>query len=141
MATQQAQRFTPSSWGFFHDGVIEQAEGALPGELILTVDIGYLRAMFAGEGSGFRIHLSGCTRVRYCEYDEEPTDQLEIILEREPEILSVITEQPLVLQCVMGELEIDYESMFVKLESGIQLSEREIADASELYWSRWRERS
>ena len=130
---------TPNAWGVFHDGVIQAIDGTLPGDLVITIEIGYLRAMFEGEGSRFRVHLTGCTRVRYSEYDEEPSTDLEKIREREPEILYVTSEQPLVLDCVMGPLELDYERMTVELDSGVKVSEQELISASELYWNRWRE--
>ena len=139
MTPGQAHQITPSTWGVFHDGVIQDIEGTLPGNLVLTIEIGYLRAMFEGEGSSFRVHLTGCTRMRYCEYDEEPTGDLNKIREREPEILYVTSEQPLVLDCVMGPLELEYQQMAVTLESGVKVSDQELASASELYWNRWRE--
>jgi hypothetical protein len=139
MTPGQDHQINPSAWGVFHDGVIQGIEGALPGNLVLTIEIGYLRAMFEGEGSSFRVHLMGCTKVRYCEYDEEPTVDLDRIREREPEILYVTSEQPLVLDCVMGPLELEYRQMAVTLESGVAVSQQELVSASELYWSRWRE--
>jgi hypothetical protein len=139
MTPPQVKQITPSAWGVFHDGVIQAIEGTLPGNLVLTIEIGYLRAMFEGDGCSFLVHLTGCTRMRYCEYDEEPTVDLNRIREREPEILYVTSEQPLILDCVMGPLELEYEQMAVTLESGVQVSEQELVSASELYWSRWRE--
>ena len=132
---------TPSTWGVFHDGVIKAIDGTVPGTLVLTIEIGYLRAMFDGEGSSFKVHLTGCTKMRYSDYDEEPTIDLEIIREREPEILYVTSEQPLVLDCVMGPLELEYEQVSVELENGVQVGEQELISASELYWNRWRESS
>ena len=139
MTPSQATQMTPGAWGVFHDGVIQAIDGTLPGNLVLTIEIGYLRAMFGGDGSSFRVHLTGCTRMRYSEYDEEPTADLGKIREREPEILYVTSEHPLVLDCVMGPLELEYEGMTVKLDSGVQVSEQELVGASELYWTRWRE--
>ena len=55
---------TPGAWGVFHDGVIVAIDGTVPGSLVLTIEIGYLRAMFEGEGSSFRVPLTGCTRMR-----------------------------------------------------------------------------
>ena len=132
---------TPSTWGVFHDGVIKAIDGTVPGTLVLTIEIGYLRAMFDGEGSSFKVHLTGCTKMRYSDYDEEPTIDLEIIREREPEILYVTSEQPLVLDCVMGPLELEYEQVSVELENDVQVGEQELISASELYWNRWRESS
>jgi hypothetical protein len=139
MTLPQAHQITPSVWGVFHDGVIQAIEGTIPGDLVLTIEIGYLRGMFDGDGSSFRVHLTGCRRMMYSEYDEEPTDDLDRIREREPEILYVTSEQPLVLDCVMGPLELEYERMAVTLDSGVEVSEQELVSASELYWNRWSE--
>jgi hypothetical protein len=139
MTQPQDHPITRSAWGVFHDGVIQAIEGTIPGNLVLTIEIGYLRAMFEGEGSSFRVNLDGCTKMRYSEYDEEPTVDLDRIREREPEILYVTSEQPLVLDCVMGPLELEYERMTVTLDNGAEVSEKELVNASELYWNRWRE--
>lgn len=130
---------TPSIWGVFHDGVIKRIDGTVPGNLVLAMEIEYLRAMFEGEGTGFNIHLQSCTKLRYGEYDEEPTDDLERIQEREPEVLYVTSEHPLVLDCVMGALELEYGAMLVTLDSGVRVTEEELAKASEQYWQRWSE--
>ena len=130
---------SPSIWGVFHDGEILGIAGAVPGELLLTIEIGYLRGMFEGDGTGFEIRLKGCTKLRYSEYDEEPTEDLARIRDREPEILYVTSETPLVLDCVMGSLELEYQEMSVTLDTGSQVSEEDLAKASEHYWQSWRE--
>ena len=132
---------TPSTWGVFHDGVIKRIEGAIPGTLQLSLEIRYLRAMFPGEGTSFSVRLDECTKVTYNEYGETPTTDLNTIQEREPEVLYVTSEQPLVLDCVMGKLELAYAHMSVALENGTQVSEQELVNACELYWKRWQERS
>ena len=132
---------TPSTWGVFHDGVIKRVEGTVPGTLVLSLEIRYLRAMFQGEGTSFSVRLDECTKLRYNEYDESPTTDLNKIQEREPEVLYVTSEQPLVLDCVMGTLELAYGHMSVALDNGTQVSEQELVDACELYWKRWQERS
>ena len=138
LTTDKADPVKPCTWGVFHDGVIQDIEGTLPGNIMLSINIAYLSAMFEGEDTSFRVYLTGCTKIRYCEYDEDPTVDLNRIREREPEILYVTSEQPLVLDCVMGTLELEYEEMAITLESGVEVSEQELINASEQYWSRWR---
>jgi hypothetical protein len=125
----------------FHDGVITRIQGDIPGTLQLSLEIGYLRAMFPGEGTSFNVRLDECIKLKYNEYDESPTTDLIKIQEREPEVLYVTSEQPLVLDCVMGTLELDYAQMSVALDDGTQVSEQELVNACELYWKRWQERS
>jgi hypothetical protein len=130
---------TPSTWGVFHDGVIKRVEGVIPGTVLLSLEIRYLRAMFPGEGTSFKIRLHECTKLKYNEYDEAPTTDLTKIQDREPEVLYVTSERPLVLDCVMGTLELAYTGMSVALDDGTQVSEHELVDACELYWKRWQE--
>jgi hypothetical protein len=129
----------PSIWGVFHDGVIKRIDGTVPGQLVLGIEIPYLRAMFEGNGTGFNVRLQSCTKVKYSEYDEQPIEDLARIQEREPEVLYLASEHPLVLDCAMGTLELTYEEMLVTLDSGGHVSEEELAEASELYWQRWGE--
>jgi len=128
-------------WGVFHDGVLKHIHGGVPGILVLDVEIEYLRNMFDEPGNSFRIELTGCTKMVYSEYDQEPTHDIAQILGREPEILYVTSEQPLLLDCVMGTLEFEYEVMHVWLPSGVEVSYESLASASERYWSEWRARS
>jgi hypothetical protein len=106
---------------------------------VLAIEIEYLRAMFEGDGTGFNIHLQSCTRFRYGEHDEDPIDDLERIQEREPEVLYVPSEHPLILDCMMGALELEYGAMSVTLDSGVRVTEEELAKVGEQYWQRWGE--
>lgn len=130
---------TPGTWGVFHDGTIERIEGAVPGSVLLSLEIPYLRAMFPGEGTSFHIRLDACTKLTYNEYDAPSTSDLNRVKQREPEILYVKSEQPLVLDCVMGTLELAYATMSVALENGTRVSEQALVEACESYWKRWQE--
>jgi hypothetical protein len=126
-------------WGVFHDGTIETIEGSVPGDVSLTVEIAYLRSMFEGDGTTFIIQLQGCTQLRWTEFNEEPTADILMIQEQEPEILYIISEHPLVLDCTMGTLELEYEAMSVALDSERRVNYDELISACELYWKRWDE--
>jgi hypothetical protein len=128
-------------WGVFHDGILAEIDGTIPGDLKLQVQIEYLRRMFDEEGGSFTIELDHCSRFCYSEYDAEPTEDLAKIQAKEIEILSVESEDPLVLNCVMGTLDLEYKSMKVLLPSGFELSDELLVSASEKYWHDWRERT
>jgi hypothetical protein len=128
-------------WGVFHDGVLKHIDGSVPGTLMLSVEIEYQRGMFDEPGISFRIKLTGCTKVVYNEYDEKPTQDIATIQNREPEILYVTSEQPLLLDCVMGTLELEYDAMHVMLPSGVEVSYESLASASDRYWNEWSARS
>lgn len=128
-----------SIWGLFHDGVITRIEGTVPGNLVIGIEIEYLRAMFEGDGTGFNVHLQSCTKLKYSEYDQEPTEDLARIQKLEPEVLCVASEHPLVLGCVTGTLELTYDELFVTTDFGAHVSEEALAKASEQYWRLWSE--
>lgn len=124
-------------WGVFHDGEITQVTGSVPGDVQLCMEIGYLRALFPEPGDYFIIELLNCTHLQFSEYDEAPTNDLARIAERRPEVLYVTTETPLVLDCAMGTLELEYTDMRVRLPSGRKVSEHELTIACEQYWNDW----
>ncbi len=124
-------------WGVFHDGILKRIEGTIPGTLTLEIEIEYLRGMFDEPGYSFAVEITNCTRFRYNEYEEQPTEDVAKILERELEILYVASEYPLVLDCVMGTLELEYDALRVMLPSGHEVNYESLVQASEKYWSDW----
>jgi len=74
----------PDIWGVFHDGVIKRIAGKVPGAVQLEIEIHYLRGMFGGEGTSFKVHLAGCTLLKYNEFDEQPTKDIQRIQDRTP---------------------------------------------------------
>jgi len=128
-------------WGVFHDGEITQINGTVPGDLRLDLEICYLRAQFPEPGHSFTIELTNCTQLQFSEYDEPPSTCLTHIQERKPMVLYVTSEEPLVLDCAMGTLELDYSEMHVRLPSGRDVSEQELTAACEQYWNAWQERA
>lgn len=129
----------PDFWGIFHDGHIWKFEGKVPGEVTVHVNVLYLRQMFPGSGDGFRVVLSGCEFIEYREYDEAPTRDLLKIQEREPEILYVDSTEPVILDCVMGALELRYASATTFLDSGEPVSYDELAAGCKAYWDAWQQ--
>ncbi len=94
--------------------------------------------MFEEPGTFFKIELINCSTFRYEEYDAVACEDLVTIQSQEPEILSVASEQPLVLDCVMGMLELDYDEMRVTLPSGKEVQYEELCSASKRYWDEWK---
>ena len=124
-------------WNCFHDGVIERITGRVPGDITFYVDIAYLRNRFAGSGGSFRVTLSECTRFEYEAYDEKSINDLAEIERLEPMVLSVETEEPLVINCVMGTLRLAYGSALIATDSGQSVSAEELKEASCGYWAEW----
>lgn len=124
-------------WGVFHDGILALIEGTVPGNLTIHLQIDYLRRQFDEDGDFFIVELDACTRFRYCEWDAAPTEDLQDIQRREIEVLSVASEDPLVLNSSTGTLELDYQSMRVRLPSGRALTGEDLRAASQRYWTAW----
>jgi len=109
---------TRDIWGVFHDGVLKLVDGTVPGTIRLEIEIAYLRNMFPEPGNSFFVTLLDCSKLVYAEYGKQSTESLSHIQGREPEVLYVKSEEPLVLNCAMGSLQLDYAEMIVTLESG-----------------------
>ena len=130
-----------SLWNLLHDGGIERIDGAVPGDISLHVSIRYLRNRFPGEGTGFVVHLSGCTHCTYEPYDEPAVSGMAAIVALEPEILSAETSDPLEVCCVMGTLFLRYNTATLSLDSGGPVALSELDAASKSYWQEWSARS
>lgn len=127
-------------WGVFHDGVVSRVTGTVPGSVRLEIEIEYLRNMFEEPGNRFVVQLSDCSRLAFTEYGKAPTEDLDEIQNSEPEILYVLSETPLTLDCATGALEVEYSEMTISLESGRLVSYDSLASASEKYWNDWSSR-
>lgn len=121
-------------WNLLHDGSIVGIEGAVPGDVSLHVAIEYLRDRFPGSGSGFVVHLSGCTQLSYQPYDEAVITDLAAIAALEPEILGAETTDPLEVACAMGTLILRYESVTLSLDTGGGVSLDTLDAAAQSYW-------
>lgn len=130
-----------SGWGIFHDGYISKIEGEVPGDLKVFVNILYLREMFHGDGEGFVITLSNCSKFEYQEYDEQPTDNLKEIESLEPEVLYVQSQDPLVLDCSAGTLRLNYDSASIEIDSGMPVTDEELSKECDNYWEGWKKRN
>jgi len=124
-------------WKYLHDGSIERIDGAVPGTVEVVVSIPYLRERFAGEGAGFRITLFDCTRFEYEAYGEPVCRDLADIARRDLELLSLGSCLPIVVNCVMGRLSLEYSASSLALDTGEPISASQLAKASAGYWEEW----
>ena len=137
----------------FHDGTVVQLDGRVPGDLVLRIEIPYLREMFGEGGDAFDVHLEDCSQVEYAEYGEPPATDLRHIAARQPEILSVAStpspvssppiavepahEVGLVLNCAMGTLTLAYRRLRISLDTGEAVAHDRLVAAAAHYWRRW----
>jgi hypothetical protein len=127
----------PEIWGVFHDGSLVRIDGAVPGTVSLSIEIGYLRAMFDTPGKRFVVTLEGCTRLRYLPYDGSPFDDPAAIVAAELEIMGIGSAAPVLVDCVTGVLQLEYAGMSIALDSGEALDEARLFEACDAYWRRW----
>lgn len=128
-------------WGIFHDGVLTRIRGVVPGAVTLEIKIAYLRRMFDEPGKTFAVELLDCSQFRYNDYEQGVTEDIAKLNELEPEILYVSSEFPLLLDCVMGSLELEYAAIRITLPSGVDVSYESLISASDRYWSEWSSRA
>ena len=128
------------AWGYLHDGCIEQIDGSVPGELTVHVSIGYLRARFPSQGTGFVLRLAGCTLFEYEQYDEPVCGDLQRIVQYEPAFVSLKSDEPTIVQCSMGVLRMDYSALSICLDTGEPVTLADLHGACTGYWAEWKER-
>jgi hypothetical protein len=128
-------------WKYLHDGSIESIEGSVPGDVTVHVSIRYIRQRFPGDGTGFIIVLSNCTRFEFEPYDEPACNELAEIVRLDPEIVSLQSADPVVVNCVMGTLNLAYTHVTVTLDSGVPVSLEALHAASAGYWEEWSQRN
>ncbi|KFN50549.1 hypothetical protein P873_06270 [Arenimonas composti TR7-09 = DSM 18010] len=87
------------------------------------------------------LSLAECTSFRYEPYEGAASSTLEDIARREIEILSLESSHPIIVNCVMGTLFLEYTSVSLALDSGEPVSVQELLQASAAYWDDWSERS
>jgi hypothetical protein len=131
----------PSAWELLHDGSIAEVTGSVPGEVRLALEILYLRELFPEQGTHFEVCLNGCTALRFTPWDEEPTEDFQDIVSRCIQVVEVRNEEPLIIGCAEGVLELAYEEIQVFLPSGLEVLYDDLAKASEKYWKAFAARS
>lgn len=131
----------PTLWNLLHDSTIERIEGALPGDVSLHVRIDYLRKGFPGEGTGFVVHLSGCSQFTFRPYDEPEISDFSDIATLAPEILSAEPGDPLALSCTEGMLTLRYDTATLSLNSGEAITLSQLDAAAIAYWDAWSARN
>lgn len=127
-------------WNYLHDGAICQISGSIPGNVVVRVEIDYLRRRFAEPGDAFDITLYGCTRFEFEPCDAPPISDFAELSRRELEILSVESEAPVRVHCVGGVLTAEYANIAPHLDTGAALTMQQLIDASEAYWDEWEAR-
>ncbi len=129
-------------WNTFHDGSITAIQKTGSSQLVIAVDISYLRNMFNNWGKGFIVTLESVTLCEYQSFSENQwIDDIEQIVVAEPEILSCInSEQSILITCENGLLRFKYETFSLTLDTGEPISYGELKSLSTRYWQEFENR-
>ena len=139
-------------WNLLHDGLIVNIEGEIPGDIILTVEIKYLRKMFSDDGENIIVKLYGCDFFQYRkDVGEIIIKGLDSINENQVEILSGDLkdgEFTIFCQHMMyereksgsGQLKLRYKDFSIFLDNGKQVLLDELDQKAEQYWDNFEKR-
>jgi len=129
-------------WNLLHDGEITAIGGTVPGYVRITVNIAYLRRRFSPEGDSFVITLRNCTILQLKPYNEPVETDFQKIVSSKVEFLSTESSDcPIKLATTVGELEIDFQTFELSLDTGAIISYDQLDEASRNYWDAFASRS
>ena len=130
-------------WNILHDGEITGMRRDSSQNLQLRINIPYLRNMFPGDGEDILINLNKCTQFQMKIWDEGiTTSDFQTIVDTGTEILSTESDDvPVHIVSTLGDLFIEFDSFTISLDTGEQVSFKELGDACDLYWKQWQEES
>ncbi len=118
-------------WNILHDGIITQITGEAPGDIQLTVEIGYLRNMFPGDGTSIIVTLKDCTTFEY-EVDGKSVDEF-----NDAQILQALgdaAEAQIDVECRGGVLHLNYADVALALDDGTAITQNDLGEAAFKYW-------
>ena len=127
-------------WGYLHDGSLDRIDGTLPGGIKVYISIPYLRNAFQPAGEGFVLTLTNCTKFTLESDSGVVIHDIGQIAVDSPELLSIESEEPLLVYTTLGTLAIDYQAITIALDTGQPLTTRMLDQASEQYWQAWEEK-
>lgn len=135
-------------WNVFHDGGIVSADGRLGATVRITIEIEYLRDMFEEPGTSFYVYLTACELLSFKAFDSvESSSSVDGLASLDLEIVSASegAESTLDVLClaggaqsrVYGNLQLNYASSSITLDTGRAVSVPELFGASAKYWEDW----
>lgn len=131
--------FFPDFWNVIHDGSIDRISGSVPGNVVLHLDVEYLRERFADEGEQFVVSLVECSLFSFRVYEEEnQMIDLEGIAALQPQILNAELDGELCRVFTdQGILEVKASAGSIHLDSGREITMAELVDEAKKYWDEW----
>ena len=127
-------------WNTLHDGVIQSVKGDVPGDVTITVSISYLCEKLPTTAEFLFLSLRRCTDLVFTPFEGKPLTSPMEIMALEPEVLSASEHGGIVsVDCVTGVLTLAYQDVQIKLAEGIPISQGQLEDAADRYWTEWEE--
>lgn len=132
-------------WDNLHDGVIEHLEGRVPGDLVLSVRIEYLRKLFSDDGKNIIVRLKDCTELMY-----EPETTLEMLkeftavweeLEHEGILGGSAAGDFTRVFCMNGSIYLKYSDYELTLDTGVPITIEQLQEKGRIYWDNFGKRA
>ena len=131
----------PTLWDVLHDGEITNVSGKVPGDVVLQVDIDYLRRRFSESGDRFEITLQGCTRFTFVPWTDQQAQPAGPTRLDGTQVVTILSADDAGsfcrVHCVPGTLEVAAENVVVRLDTGRLVSLDELMRVAEDYWREW----
>jgi hypothetical protein len=129
-------------WNIIHDGTIETLAGQVPGDVVLTIGIGYLCEHLSTAGDTLEATLRGCGLFAYTPFGESAVTDLQRIAGHQIEVLSAVPHADrIVTCCANGSLEVAYAAVEVRTVEGKLVSQPELEAAANHSVAEWLERN
>lgn len=115
-------------WNLLHDGIIEKIEGAIPGDLLVTVEIKWIKQLFSRGNDCFYLKLTNCTLLEFYPFDKDILiTNIQSILKYELWNASCEEEgDMIILYCSTGILKLKYDTSVAYLDKTTVITEQEI---------------
>jgi hypothetical protein len=133
-------------WCILFDGIIADVEGEIPGRVIFTIEIDYLRKMFSEDGSNIIIKLSNCDLLEIRPDQTKPVvRELDLIEKGSFKIFGAeqIEDRLIVFYNHLSKLneksgsnllKLRYKDFKIFLDNGKEISLDELEQKADQYW-------
>ena len=129
-----------ATWNVLHDGRVIAAEGSVPGDLRLSVEIAYLCHHLPTKAEHLVVTLVGCERFEYQPYEQAPQAEPSAIAALGLELLTAgagLDDGCINIECADGgyggQLFLRYVAAHLHTTEGQPLSQSDMESASERY--------
>jgi hypothetical protein len=132
----------PANWNVLHDGHVTAADGTVPSDLRLSIQIDYLCRYLPTQSDDVIITLIDCQQFEYHPYQQPSMSNVAAIAALNLELLSAQIDNGCIsVECADGgyggRLILRYRSANATTVEGRALTQPELESAAEHYWSDW----